>query len=500
MRICILDDAYESSESPLKNYDLTVDPRPYLRGHECVVAPLVLQTATRRVIELSRQGFDLFFNLCDGAWDDDRAGIEVVQTLERLGLAFTGAASDFYEPSREAMKRVCSAVGVATPAYVIARTDADVARAADTLRFPLIVKHPSSYSSIALDRDSRVTTAAALRARAGSMMSSYGGALIEEFVEGREFTVLVAEDPDRPTSPVTFTPVEFRFPPGESFKHFDLKWKDYHGMTDVAVADEALDRRLRRMSAEFFVGLHGSGFGRCDIRMDRDGTLYMLEINPNCGVYYPASDAGSADFALLHDPRGHQGFTDLLLRSALARRARAARPWTVRPSGDGGYGLLATRAITTGETVVAYEGTPHTLVTRSHVEAMWDDRHKEWFRRYAWPLSDEVYVTWDPDPEAWRPVNHSCDPNTWLDGLDLIARRDIRAGEELTVDYATFTNEIMPAFRCACGAAGCRGTVTGDDWRRPFLARYGDHISDYVRRRRAAADRNESVAAWSGPV
>ncbi len=489
MRICILDDAYENSESPLRNYDLTVDPRPFLPGHDCTVVPLVKQTSTRTVIELSRQGFDLFFNLCDGAWDDDRPGIEVVQTLERLGVPFTGATSEFYEPTREAMKRVCAAYGIATPAYVMADEHADVCRAAESLRFPMIVKHPSSYSSIDLTRESRVTSAAGLHDKAELMMTRYGAALIEEFVEGREFTVLVAENPDDATSPVTFTPVEFGFPDGESFKHFDLKWKDYHGMVDVPVEDGELSERLRRISADFFLGLNGASFGRCDIRMSPEGELYMLEINPNCGVYYPESDAGSADFALLHDPRGHQGFTDLIVRAALARHARARKPWEVRSrrATEGGldYGLYATIAIPAGELVERYEETPHVLVTREYVERHWDARRRDWFHRYAWPLTDAVWVTWGREPESWKPINHACDPNAWLQGLDLVARRPIAAGEEITMDYATFMNDVMLDFPCHCGAAECRGTIRGDDHHRPFMERYAGHVSDYVRRSRS---------------
>ncbi len=484
MRICILDDAYECSASPLRNYDLTCDPTPFLQGHDCETVPLVKQTAVQKMVELSRRGFDLFFNLCDGAWGDDRPGIEVVRALERHGLPFTGASSWFYEPSREAMKRVCAAWGIDTPGYVIAADPAAVERAADTLRFPLIVKHPSSYSSIDLTRASKVHGARALRERASIMIEKHGAALIEEFVAGREFTVLVAEEPDDPASPAVFTPIEVLFPDGETFKHFDLKWIDYRGMKERPVEDSELDARLRRASADFFVGLRGTSYGRCDLRMDAEGRLHMLEINPNCGVYYPESDPGSADLALKHDPRGHQGFTDLVVRSALARHARRLVPWEVRARGPGDYGLFATRALAPGEVAVRYEATPHVLVSRAHAEAAWDARHLDWFRRYAWPLTDDVYVVWSEDPEAWRPINHACDPSAWLEGLDLVARRAIAAGEEITADYGTFMGDLMPDFDCACGAATCRGTIRGSDHLEPFLERYGSHVSGWVRERR----------------
>ena len=66
-------------------------------------------------------------------------------------------------------------------------------------------------------------------------------------------------------------------------------------------------------------------------------------------------------------------------------------------------------------------------------------RNSENFRKYAWPLSSEVYVLWDNAPAEWSPQNHSCNPNTEYAGLNVIAVRIIAKGEELTLDYTTFS-------------------------------------------------------------
>ncbi len=484
MKICLLTDSYGDSISPFKEYDLPCDPRPHLPEAEWEQVILEKSTAARRLVELSQRGFDLFFNLCDGAWDEDRPGIEVVHALERLGCAFTGATSEFYEPSREAMKRVCRAWGIDTPAYVMASAEADVEHAAAALRFPLIVKHPSSYSSIGLTAASRVETPSALRAQARRMTETYGAALIEEFVDGREFTVLVAENPDDPPSPTTYVPVEFVLPEGETFKHFDVKWVNYEQMGAAPMTDAPLEARLRELSAEVFVGLNGAGYGRTDIRVDEEGRAFLLEINPNCGVYYPLDDPGAADLCLLNDPAGHAGFTRQIVRAALQRHERGQRPWEIRSTRHGGYGMFATRTVSRGARIVVFEEQPHVLVTRSHAVRSWREPNASWFDRYAWPLTDEVYVTWEQDPEAWKPINHSCEPTAWLEGLDLVARHELEPGQEITVDYATFCNEIMPSFECGCGVPECRGTIRGDDHLREFVARYEGHVSDYVARKR----------------
>ena len=103
-----------------------------------------------------------------------------------------------------------------------------------------------------------------------------------------------------------------------------MKWVEYGAMTAFPVRDPALDARVRDVCARFFLALDGASFGRCDLRIDANGMPYMLEINPNCGVYYPPKDAGSADLCLLHDPEGHVGFTRQLIAAALRRVSRRA--------------------------------------------------------------------------------------------------------------------------------------------------------------------------------
>ena len=197
--------------------------------------------------------------------------------------------------------------------------------AAQSLRFPLFVKHHNSYASVDLSRTSRVQTPAGLRRQARKIISRHGAALIEEYVDGLECTVLVAENPEDPLRPITYLPMQYRFPEGEHFKHADLKWVDYNDMACHPVSDPALEASLRDVSARFFVGLGGVSFGRCDLRVDAEGRPFMLEINPNCGVYYPPDAPGSADLCLLSDPAGHAGFTRQLVAAALARHARGNR-------------------------------------------------------------------------------------------------------------------------------------------------------------------------------
>ncbi len=60
-------------------------------------------------------------------------------------------------------------------------------------------------------------------------------------------------------------------------------------------------------------------------------------------------------------------------------------------------------------------------------------------------------------------LNHSCQPNTWIDLLGMCVRalRDIEQGEELTFNYLTTEYELHNSFHCDCGAPQCFGTIRG---------------------------------------
>jgi D-alanine-D-alanine ligase len=298
------------------------DPSPYFQEWRAPIFWISKATARQQIHALVGKHFDVFINLCDGCEDDAEAGIEVVRTLEQLEQPFTGARSPFYEPSRAKMKYVCERAGIPTPRFLFATSEHQIDDIEKRLRFPLIVKHQNGHSSVGLFKESRVENSEQLRTQTRRVIAEYGGALIEEFIEGREFDVLVVENADDPAEPFAYPPAEFLFPPNESFKHYDLKWVDYDSMQCVPCADPILAARLQAMSKKLFIALNGSGYGRCDIRMDARGELYMLEINPNCGIFYPPDELGSADFILMQQPGGHRDFIGRIIRAALSHPQR----------------------------------------------------------------------------------------------------------------------------------------------------------------------------------
>ena len=149
-----------------------------------------------------------------------------------------------------------------------------------------------------------------------------------------------------------------------------------------------------------------------------------------------------------------------------------------RRSPSEGFGLVATRPLARGSLLCVWGGR---VVSTARMLAL-----PEVARRYALQIDDDHFlVTPITGIGAADLVNHSCDPSALLVGADtLVARRDLLPGDEVTYDYATSDGSPYFGFVCRCGAAVCRGVVSGEDWRDPVLQdRYGDAFSPYLLRR-----------------
>lgn len=314
MYICVLTSTPDDDDIPY-------DPSPYMKGYRWKQHLVQPTNVEKQIKDLMDEGVDAFVNLCDGTPDDALSGIALVHALEKHNAAFTGADSKFFDPTRDEMKNAARRVSVPTPNWIFVNRVEDAEKVAKRLKFPMLVKPPHGYASVGIRRKSRVENIEQLREQIAVEVEEFGRALIEEFIEGREFTCLIAENPEDANKPITVKPVEFIFPDGESFKHYDMKWVEYEKMSVAAVTDPKIEKTLREQTLRVFKELGGNGYARCDYRMDANGDIYMLEINPNCGIFYPPHEPGSADFSLMNDKNiNHTKFMKLIIRSGQKRQ------------------------------------------------------------------------------------------------------------------------------------------------------------------------------------
>ncbi|MBK8491375.1 MAG: SET domain-containing protein-lysine N-methyltransferase [Saprospirales bacterium] len=457
LKVCILQPDYGSSEVDYRNYDPPRNLSHLLPDAQVDHVFLNKLTAYRQLKALKREGYDVFVNLCEGYPEWDIPSFEVIYALEMLDLPYTGPSPQLFDPPKPLMKYVAYAAGVKVPDFALVGPDDDVAAACAHLSFPLFVKPAGAGDSLGIDEHSLVHSEEELKAAVTAIVREYDAAMVETYIEGREFTVLVAAGED----PIAYLPLEFVFAGAPLFKTYDLKVTQWHPERNVPCADPDLAARLREAARQVFTGFEGVGYARLDFRVDTAGEIYFLEVNFTCSVFYPEGYEGSADYILKYDGTGQAGFLRQIIAEGIARHQRKKKNYAIRGNTIDGFGLYAVRDIKPGEVIWKGEERMQRVTTLAHVEATWTAKDRETFRRYAYPVSDEVFILWSADPAEWAPQNHSCNPNTGFAGLNILALRAIAAGEELTLDYASFYDEHMEPFECRCGAAQCRGTIRG---------------------------------------
>ena len=153
-----------------------------------------------------------------------------------------------------------------------------------------------------------------------------------------------------------------------------------------------------------------------------------------------------------------------------------------------GQGLYALQVIAAGTVLFgeddwadAAERDSFITLTTPQFDALPPDR-RALFLRFAYNTKpDAITGTFAPDAvrHPTNFTNHSCDPNAGYDGTDaIVALRMIASGEEIRMDYGTFTFSFDHAFACRGGAAHCRGKVTRDDW--PALVHAGLRLPAFM--------------------
>ncbi|NTU57022.1 MAG: hypothetical protein HGA79_12295 [Anaerolineales bacterium] len=314
MRVCLLTD--EEPED--------FNPAPYLTDYEwemfTVKAPVM--DFIKSIADQNR--FDVYLNICEGyevdEWDEFAYhGVDVVRVLEQLNLPYTGADEKFFDPSREEMQTVADANGIGFAKGYQVKSVAEAEGLVHNLRFPIMVKHPKSYGSTGMFKHSRVDSLEQLAPQVERICAEFGAARMEEFIVGNEYNVFVVDNPDDLGDPFVYPPAQLIFPPGEEFWHTDIKW-DYNVPFDFKqVTDPELVARLQDTGRRMYLAIQGVGSGRCDMRMNEKGELFILEINPNSAIMLKPEEYGPADYMILYDKDGYKGFFDRLFRAALVR-------------------------------------------------------------------------------------------------------------------------------------------------------------------------------------
>ena len=460
LKIAVLQPDYSTSGVDYQYYDPKRDLSVIMP--EATIDHIFLNKLStyQQLKQLKENNYDIYINLCEGYLEWKVPSIDVITSLDLLELPYTGPSANLYDPTKAIMKYLAFCESVKTPAHIVIESYDEIDALPGNLQFPLFVKPAKAGDSLGVDDASKANNLGDLKKKVQAILDEFGSALVEEYIDGREFTVLVCGNADGRTC-TSFKPIEYIFPEGFAFKTYALKTSELHPNANIGVEDKALAAQLQSIAEQVFLSFNGVGYARMDFRMNDKGEIFFLEINFTCSVFYAEGYEGSADYILMHDGVGKRGFLERIIVEGMARHQRKQKLFSIKGNSISGYGIYAKYDLPQHTLLFKGEERAQRIVTKKYVDDHWDEREKLNFRRYAYPISKDTYILWDLQPEEWSPQNHSCDANCEYQGLNVVTNRNIQKGEELTLDYAQFLDHTMEPFECQCGSAKCRGLIQG---------------------------------------
>lgn len=327
MRITVLGNVEREGS---KHCDVVVDQvAGALRQKGHAVTTLCLHADIRRLlVGVARQKPELMFNLVESFGHTDFGHINIAGLLDLLGVPFTGGgAGEYYLQTDKALtKKLLAFDNIKYPEFAVFERDSPI-KTGGNLHMPLFVKPLASEASIGIDSQSLVHNASDMMKRVMLVHEKIkDSALVEEYIEGREFYVGVLGNQQLQALP----PIEIDFsalPDGAPHvlgarAKWDEHSPEYQGTKAVlAQVPDELKARLQQTALAAYRALRVRDYGRVDLRVTPAGEIYVIEVNASCYLeqaseFAVAAAAAGIDYVIL---------VDRIVQCALERHARPER-------------------------------------------------------------------------------------------------------------------------------------------------------------------------------
>lgn len=266
------------------------DPHAFYQGEETVEAVRRALKSLGHEVEVVRAGPGMLqalgdlgphvvFNIATG-YSSKREQGHIAAMLEFFGVPFTGSGSvgHLLGLEKHLAKMVWLSRGVPTPEFDVIYSEEDDIK--KDLRYPVIVKPSGEGSSVGITADSVKDSPEDARALARELLKVFEPPiLVEEYLEGREFTVALFGYPD-----VRALPVEEIIFHEDGMYTYSVKSRDH--VIPVCPADlpEEVAHQVQTIAIQAFKALNCRDIGRVDIRLSSDGRPYVLEVNTLPGL------------------------------------------------------------------------------------------------------------------------------------------------------------------------------------------------------------------------
>ena len=289
-------------------------------GHR--TALLRVDEGVRPFVEaLDALGPDVVFNLCEGYRESSAGEIYVAGLLELLGIPYTGSGPMALGIAldKPLSKELFIARGIPTPRFAVYRT---MPAALEPLAFPVILKLAAEDASVGITADNVAADEASTYRRLQELFEEYHApVLVEEFIDGREFTVALLDG-----RPLLVEEIDMHVEP--RIVGFRAKWEtgsaEYQGTIPVFQPVITGEQRAEMMTlaARVCDAIGIRDYARVDFRMDARGRISVLEANPNPDISPGSGYRRSLEMV-------HISYSDFIVRlldNALSRGSGTVAP------------------------------------------------------------------------------------------------------------------------------------------------------------------------------
>lgn len=268
---------------------------------------------------------DVVVNISEGAFGDSSQEMNTPAFLELLRIPYTGSPPLTLGlcQNKGLTKDVLMSNMIPTPSYRILTSFQGWDAKMD---YPLFVKPLNEDGSLGISKKSYVKNNAELRSQIKYIVELYNQpALVEEYLNGREFTVSIVGNKELEILPIS--EIIFDTDDEPKIRDYSAKWNkksDEYKKTKMICPVKlktSLEDKIKDVASKAYRVLRCRDYGRVDVRL-KGKKPYVLEVNPNPDI----STEGSLPYSLKAAGIPFEAFVEKILLFALRRGDSKHRP------------------------------------------------------------------------------------------------------------------------------------------------------------------------------
>ncbi|MGD9390140.1 MAG: ATP-grasp domain-containing protein [Thioalkalispiraceae bacterium] len=289
------EDLKDPDDPRMKTFGTEFDVKSALQklGHDVKIVPIDDSIVPiRQTIEQWKP--DIAFNMMESFADNGALDYYIVSYLDMLKVPYTGCNPRGLILSRDKAlsKKLLSFHKVRVPKFRVFAWGRKINKhKAEKLTYPMIVKSLTEQGSIGIAQASYVTTADELIERVRQVHEMTGDdAIAEQYIDGRELYVTVLGNHRLEVFPIRELVFDKAADQVQKIATYSVKWNEKYrerwGIDYIFARNlpKGVEEQIKKLAKRVYRILDMSGYARLDLRLDKQGKVYILEANANAAI------------------------------------------------------------------------------------------------------------------------------------------------------------------------------------------------------------------------